>query len=40
MTATQMGLKLGHIETALSVDRALDMASNEMSAHKRRLAGQ
>lgn len=25
VTATQMGLKLGNIETALSVDRALDM---------------
>jgi len=27
MTATQMGLKLGRIETALTVDRALDLAS-------------
>ena len=26
VTATQMGLTLGNIETALSVDRALDMA--------------
>jgi len=27
ITATQMGLKLNRIETALTVDRALDMAS-------------
>jgi rsbT antagonist protein RsbS len=27
MTATQMGLRLSRIETALTVDRALDMAS-------------
>jgi len=27
MTATQMGLRLNNIETALSVDRALDMAA-------------
>ena len=29
MTAVQMGLTLGHIETALSVDRALDLAAEE-----------
>ena len=27
MTATQMGLKLNRVETALTVDRALDMAA-------------
>lgn len=29
MTATQMGLTLGEIETALNVDRALDLAATE-----------
>ena len=36
MTATQMGLTLGNIETALSVDRALDMAATEAPAFKRK----
>ena len=29
VTATQIGLNMGKIETALSVDRALDMVSNK-----------
>lgn len=38
MTATQMGLKLNHIETALNVDRALDpaMALARISGNRRR----
>jgi rsbT antagonist protein RsbS len=40
MTATQMGLKLGNIETALSVDRAFDMAATEEPMYKKkRLTG-
>lgn len=34
MTTTQMGLQLGRIETALSVDRAIDMAAGEDPLHK------
>ena len=36
VTATQMGLTLGRIETALSVDRALDLAATEAPPQKRR----
>jgi len=36
MTATQIGLTLGRIETALNVDRALDLAANEHSPRTRR----
>src|SRR5215475_1980966 len=35
VTATQIGLNMGKIETALSVDRALDMVSNQ--AHRNEL---
>ena len=37
MTATQMGLKLNRIETALTVDRALDLAgapAKRMGSHR------
>jgi rsbT antagonist protein RsbS len=34
VTATQIGLTLGNIETALSVDRALDLAGNESARKK------
>jgi rsbT antagonist protein RsbS len=34
-TATQIGLKLGNIETALSVDRALDLAASDASTRSR-----
>jgi rsbT antagonist protein RsbS len=37
MTATQMGLTLGKIETALSVDRALDLAAEVSLPGKRHL---
>src|SRR5579859_6703151 len=36
VTATQMGLKLGNIETALSVDRALDMVMSKPNPPGRR----
>ena len=36
VTATQIGLTLGNIETALSVDRALDLAAVEPSLKKPR----
>src|SRR5262249_5757695 len=36
MTATQMGLTLGKIETALNVDRALDLAATERPFDKLR----
>lgn len=36
VTATQIGLTLGKIETALNVDRALDMVANEPSLKKLR----
>jgi rsbT antagonist protein RsbS len=36
MTATQMGLTLGKIETALSVDRALDLVALEAPPHQKR----
>jgi rsbT antagonist protein RsbS len=40
MTATQMGLALGKIETALNVDRALDLASadrpGEFQPHRKK----
>src|SRR5438094_4391275 len=35
VTATQIGLSLGKIETALNVDRALDMVTNESNRKKR-----
>jgi len=36
VTATQIGLTLGNIETALTMDRALDMAAVEPSLRKLR----
>ena len=36
MTATQMGLRLGKIETALSVDRAIDLVAGEHPSLKNR----
>ena len=36
VTATQIGLTLGNIETALTMDRALDMAAVEPSPRKLR----
>ena len=36
VTSTQMGLTLGNIETALSVDRALDRQSVELTPRKPR----
>jgi len=36
VTATQIGLTLGNIETALTMDRALDMAAAEPSPRKLR----
>lgn len=37
VTATQIGLTLGNIETALTVDRALDMANADRPNHKKKL---
>lgn len=39
MTATQMGLRLTNIETALSMERALEQAAVKPSLKGRRLAG-
>ncbi len=36
VTATQIGLSLGNIETALDVDRALDMVATERRSKKSR----
>jgi hypothetical protein len=36
VTATQIGLTLGKIETALNVDKALDMVAKPGSRHKLR----
>jgi rsbT antagonist protein RsbS len=36
VTATQIGLTLGNIETALTVDRALELAAAEPRAKSRR----
>ena len=36
VTATQIGLTLGNIETALNVDRALDMATTPLRSKKLR----
>lgn len=33
ITATQIGLTLGNIETALNIDRALDMATRKPRSH-------
>jgi rsbT antagonist protein RsbS len=35
VTATQIGLSLGKIETALNVDRALDMVTNKSNRERR-----
>jgi rsbT antagonist protein RsbS len=40
MTATQMGLRLTNIETALSLERALEQAAKKPSTKGRWLAGQ
>ena len=36
VTATQMGLRLGRIETAMTVDRALDLAAITVAPQRRR----
>jgi rsbT antagonist protein RsbS len=36
MTATQIGLTLGNIETALNLDRALDLSATEPNRNKSR----
>ncbi len=36
VTATQMGLTLGNIETALNVDRAIDLAAAQAPPQKKR----